>query len=90
MISEEKMLHILNLMMTGLESGGFVSYPKGREEASKEAKKVCLSHILHVNAAGDMARQKISSQKNPPLEGSPQWDVLYHKYFDEELKRRGG
>ena len=34
-------------------------------------------------------RRKISSQKREILEGSEEWDILYRKYYGEEMKRMG-
>ena len=34
-------------------------------------------------------RRKIGSQKREILEGSEEWDILYRKYYGEELKRMG-
>ena len=34
-------------------------------------------------------RKKISSQKKEILEGSEEWDVLYRKYYAEEMRRMG-
>src|SRR5438105_981843 len=34
-------------------------------------------------------RQKIGSQKREILEGSEEWDVLYRKYYAEEMRRMG-
>lgn len=33
------------------------------------------------------ARRKIESQRRNIPEGSPEWDVLYRKYYDEELRK---
>ncbi len=35
------------------------------------------------------ARKRITSQKREIPEGSPEWDVLYRKYYSEQLKRIG-
>ena len=32
------------------------------------------------------ARHKIESQKRPIPEGSGEWDILYRKYYEEELR----
>ena len=32
------------------------------------------------------ARQKIESQKRNIPEGSAEWDILYRKYYDEEMR----
>ena len=34
-------------------------------------------------------RQKIASQKKEILEGSEEWEVLYRKYYAEEMRRLG-
>jgi len=34
-------------------------------------------------------RKRISSQKKEILEGSEEWDVLYRKYYADELRRMG-
>jgi hypothetical protein len=35
------------------------------------------------------ARQKIESQKRTIIEGTPEWDILYRKYYNEEVKKLG-
>ena len=34
-------------------------------------------------------RKKISSQKKEIVEGSEEWDVVYRKYYAEEMRRLG-
>ena len=65
MISEEKIIHIIHLILDGLETNAMVEYPN-KDEATREAKRVCLRFISHMNAAGEVARRRILSQKNPP------------------------
>ena len=33
--------------------------------------------------------QKIGSQKKAVVEGTEEWDLLYRKYYGEELRRMG-
>ena len=35
------------------------------------------------------ARQKIESQRRTITEGSVEWDILYRKYYNEEVKKLG-
>jgi hypothetical protein len=49
-----------------------------------------LGYIQQINAASETVRKKILSQKNPPREGTPQWDNLYQKYLEEEVQKKGG
>lgn len=89
MISEEKMAHVINLMLNGLEKDKFVVFTD-KGEAQREAKKVGFQFINDLNQVAENARLRITSQKNHPPEFSPQWDVLYKKYYEEELKKKLG
>ncbi len=89
MISEEKIVHILHLMVDGLEKAGLATY-SNKDEAIHEAKKVCFSFVSQLGSVADLARQRILSQKNPPPENSPQWETLYRKYYEEEMQKKGG
>ncbi len=35
------------------------------------------------------ARQKIASQRRIIPEGSQEWDILYRKYYNDEVKKLG-
>ena len=49
-----------------------------------------LEELLNQEARIDVAaRQKIESQKRTILEGSQEWDILYRKYYNEEVKKLG-
>ncbi len=89
MISEEKMIHIVHLLLDGLEKDASVTYPD-KVLAMREAKRVALSYQSAMESCGETARKRISSQKNPPPENSRQWDTLYAKYLEEELQKKGG
>jgi hypothetical protein len=48
------------------------------EELLKEEEKIDLA-----------ARHKIENQKRTILEGTQEWDILYRKYYNEEVKKLG-
>lgn len=89
MISEDKMMHVLHLMLDGLEKRGLVTF-SDKDTAVREGKKVCFQFLSSMNAVAEIARKRIMTQKNPPPEYSSQWDTLYRKYYEEEMKKRGG
>jgi len=89
MISDDKMTHIVHLMLDGIQKAGMATY-SDKEQAVRESRKICLSYLSQLNKVGDIVRERILSQKNAPIENSPQWDNLYEKYYDEEMRRRGG
>ncbi len=56
-----------------------------RQEARKALEKLLLDE-LKIDAA---ARNKISSQRKIITEGSQEWDILYRKYYNDEVKKLG-
>ena len=56
-----------------------------RQEARKALEKL-LTDEMKIDAA---ARQKIASQRKIILEGSQEWDILYRKYYTDEVKKLG-
>ena len=49
-----------------------------------------LEDLLNQEAKIDLAAlQKIETQKRTILEGSQEWDILYRKYYNEEVKKLG-
>jgi hypothetical protein len=50
--------------------------------------------ILHENLRAEekmeqRVRQKITSQKREIVEGSQEWDLLFRRYYGEEMKKLG-
>jgi hypothetical protein len=56
-----------------------------RQEARKALEKL-LTEEMRIDAA---ARQKIASQRKIILEGSQEWEILYRKYYNDEVKKLG-
>ena len=56
-----------------------------RQEARKALEKL-LTEETRIDAA---ARQKILSQRKIIPEGSQEWDILYRKYYNDEVKKLG-
>ena len=56
-----------------------------RQEARKALEKL-LTEELKLDAG---ARQKIQSQRKIIVEGSQEWDILYRKYYNDEVKKLG-
>lgn len=89
MISDEKMTHILHLVLDGIEKAGLVTFPD-KPAALREAKKTGIGFVKQFQNAEENARKRILSQKKPPPEFSQEWDTLYQKYLEEEVRKLGG
>jgi uncharacterized protein len=56
-----------------------------RQEARKALEKI-LTEEMKIDQA---ARQKIASQRKIIVEGSQEWDILYRKYYNDEVRKLG-
>ncbi len=56
-----------------------------RQEARKALEKLLMDE-LKLDAG---ARMKIQSQRKIIVEGSQEWDILYRKYYNDEVKKLG-
>ncbi|MBI2500028.1 MAG: DUF507 family protein [Deltaproteobacteria bacterium] len=86
--SDDRINHVAHLIHDRLYHEDFVDYPD-EDKALREIKKA-LIHFFQVDEEADQAAQeKIASLKREVLPGSREWEVLYRKYFEEELAKRG-
>jgi len=66
-----------------------VEFLEDRNSIRVEARTI-LEKLLAEEAKIDAAaRKKIESQRRTILEGSQEWDILYRKYYNEEVKKLG-
>ncbi len=86
-ISEERVSHIAHLVSEGIWKDDLVDFTSD-ERALKEIKLVIRDYLLVEDKADETARTKITSLSKKIPEGSPEWDTLYRKSFEEELKKR--
>ena len=89
MITEEKLSHILHLIVRGLKTSGLAEFPN-EEIAIREGRLVCNKFLVQLNQVAENAKKRILSMKNPPQEHTTQWDNLYQKYYEEEMAKLGG
>ena len=88
-LSRDKVNKIAHVVSDALAETPEVEFLEDRNTIRLEVRKV-LEDLLNQEARIDQsARQKIESQKRTILEGSQEWDILYRKYYNEEVKKLG-
>ena len=76
-------------MTDALAEMSAVDFVEDRNTIRLEVRKI-LEDLLNQEEKIDLsARAKIESQKRTILEGSQEWDILYRKYYNEEVKKLG-
>jgi hypothetical protein len=88
-ISREKINKLAHAVADTLAETDSVDFIEDRNTIRQEARRV-LEVLMAEEAKIDAAaRQKIESQRKTILEGSQEWDILYRKYYNEEVKKLG-
>jgi hypothetical protein len=81
-----KLAHTVADMLAELEGVEFI---EDRNTIRMETRRI-LEELLKQEERIDLtARQKIESQRRTILEGTQEWDILYRKYYNEEVKKLG-
>jgi len=81
-----KVAHTVTDTLAGIDELDFV---EDRNTIRLEVRKI-MEDLLNQEAKIDQAaRAKIESQKRTILEGSQEWDILYRKYYNDEVKKLG-
>jgi hypothetical protein len=88
-LSEERVSHLARLVVDGIWNDDLVDYVDD-DAALRAAKKGLNQFVQAVNEVDKRVQAKIASLKRGVAEGTPEWDVLYGKYFEEEMQRHGG
>ena len=88
-ISREKINKLAHAVADTLATMDNVEFIEDRNTIRLEARRI-LELLMAEEAKIDAsARQKIESQRRTILEGSQEWDILYRKYYNEEVKKLG-
>lgn len=87
-ISEDRISHISHRIWDALYHDDLVDYPDDTK-ALLGIKQAMTQYLKIDDEIDEEVRQKITSLKRGVSEGSPEWDILYKKYYEEAaLKRR--
>ncbi len=88
-LSRDKINKVAHLVTDALADNEAVEFVEDRNTVRLEVRKVLEELLNREEKIDQLARQKIESQKRTILEGSQEWDILYRKYYNEEVKKLG-
>ncbi len=86
-LSREKAIKLSHVALDYLLRDDGVEYFDEAQELRGKIFHIIESEMKADEAIDALVRQKIGSQRREILEGSPEWDVLYRKYYEEEAAK---
>ena len=87
-LSEDRISHLAHLIQDALEHNKSVEPLQAEERLLREIKRTITAELRFEEEADAAARRTIQSLSRKIPEGSREWEVLYHKYREEEMRRR--
>ena len=88
-ISRDKVNKVAHVVSDALAEMNEVGFVEDRNTIRLEVRKVLEELLNQEERIDQAARQKIENQKRTILEGTQEWDILYRKYYNEEVKKLG-
>ena len=88
-LSRDKVNKVAHAVTDSLAEIGEVDFIEDRNTIRQEARKALEKLLTDETKIDAAARLKIASQRKIILEGSQEWDILYRKYYNDEVKKLG-
>ncbi len=88
-ISRDKLNKLAHTVADTLADIPECDFLEDRNTIRQEARKALEKLLMEETKLDAAARQKISSQRKIIVEGSQEWDILYRKYYNDEVKKLG-
>jgi hypothetical protein len=86
-LNHERCVHLSHLFVNALEDDESVEFLRDANDVRLKMLQILESELLKEDELEEAIRRKIASQKRDVPEGSPEWDLLFRKYYEDELKK---
>ncbi|MEK7197099.1 MAG: DUF507 family protein [Nitrospirota bacterium] len=89
MLSEDKISHLSHVLLKNLIARNLVELIEEEGVIRREIKRSIVAELKVGEEIDQIVRRKLQSFSKKLTEGSPEWEILYKKFFREEEIRRG-
>ena len=86
-LSRDKVVRLSHLIFNEFNNDEEIEFFADPSEIRQEIFKLIESEMRADEAIDALVRRKIETQKRTIQEGSDEWDVLYRKYYEEEVNK---
>jgi hypothetical protein len=81
-----KLAHTVADTLADIDQVGFL---EDRNTIRQEARKALTTLLTEEARIDQAARLKIANQRKIIMEGSQEWEILYRKYYNDEVRKLG-
>lgn len=88
-ISRDKINHISSLIVRDFKNREEIDYKVELNDVRLEITRVMTKELMKDDKADQLARKIIDSYSKNLREGSPEWEIMHQKHYEEELQKLG-
>jgi hypothetical protein len=88
LLTEEKTSHLAHVILGAIRKSLVAKLAGDETAALREIKRVLAEELAQEEAVDRAVRARLASYSRPIVEGSQEWDVLYRKTFEEEIRKK--
>jgi hypothetical protein len=89
-LSRAKVNHLSQLIVKALRKTGIVKFLKAENDVRLQIVKTLTDELRIEEVVDAEVRRKLASYSRKIVEGNREWDVMYQKFYEQEMKRRLG
>jgi hypothetical protein len=86
-LSHERCVHLSHLFVHALEDDDAVEFLREPNDVRLKMLQILEGEMVKEEELEEMIRRKIAHQKRDIPEGSAEWELLFRKYYEEEMKK---
>ena len=88
-INRDKLNKLAHTVADTLAEIDEVGFMEDRNTIRQEARKILETLLTEEARIDTAARLKIANQRKIIMEGSQEWEILYRKYYNDEVRKLG-
>lgn len=88
LLSHDKQTHLSHVILTCLKQSSEAKILGDEAMALREIKHILGAQVTLEQEIDKTVRARLKSYSRPLPEGSPEWEILYQKTYQEELRKR--
>jgi hypothetical protein len=88
LLSDDKISHLSHVILGALKKSSSARLKGEETQVLREIKRVLAAEMLEEEHIDTTVRRRLASYSRPIAEGSQEWDVLYRKTYEEELRKK--
>ncbi|MBI3014152.1 MAG: DUF507 family protein [Candidatus Tectomicrobia bacterium] len=89
-LSREKINHLSKLLIGSIQGQKRITLTREANDVRLRVVKVITDELKIDDVIDAEVRRSLNSYSKKPVEGSREWDILYQKLYESEMKKRRG